>query len=457
MVTNQEILAWLQGLPETQIISPVQSPSEQPTALPSRTPKRKATQGLSPPATISEMERPETPAIKRRRLEPKDLNLTPKALQDTSQDPFKPASQTSSNTSSHSRSSSSLKRQLLALRLDEYGLDTKELSIESLKAIPNDEAVLLLRTMRRISIRKGILPSDHQAHIMKSHEISDDDDDWELAFKNSSSFMGLPGRIPEPDENNFIREWAKECVDLDDHEAGWNDEVHFRLLQAVFREPGKKTGGLFNVATCNSARPHKTWLPKSVGSKMVDFCIYADTAQDDMSLKTLQAFCRSTPTQSVNHTDFRRAQLRPIVLSIETKAENHDLGKAEIQIGVWHAAQWSFLRASLIATKHKSAGLLPTPQEVGEAEEALSRLPFIPAVIAQGSRWHFVLSTRRGQQTILRKEQQFGRTSSVVETYQVVAGLRELTSWAEKVYLPWFEREILTPHRPEIAIASPDV
>ncbi|RKK93888.1 hypothetical protein BFJ68_g15365 [Fusarium oxysporum] len=63
-------------------------------------------------------------------------------------------------------------------------------------------------------------------------------------------------------------------------------------------------------------------------------------------------------------------------------------------------------------------------------------MPFILAVITQGSRWHFVLSTRRGQQTILWKEQQFGRTSSAVETYQVVDELRKLPAWAEKVYLP---------------------
>jgi hypothetical protein len=133
--------------------------------------------------------------------------------------------------------------------LDEQGLDTKELSIEALEALPNHEAVSLLRIMRRIGTCKGILPDDQRDKILQSHGISEDDEDWDSAFRISTMLAGLPGRIPEPEEINLIREWSKECVDLDDQEAGWNDEVHFRLLQAVFREPGKKTGGLFNVCT----------------------------------------------------------------------------------------------------------------------------------------------------------------------------------------------------------------
>jgi hypothetical protein len=199
----------------------------------------------------------------------------------------------------------------------------------------------------------------------------------------------------------------------------------------------------------NTARPHRIFLPKSSGSKMVDFCVYADSTQQDVvSVKTYEAFCNTNPTKSVNHTDFLRLQMHPIVLSIETKAENQSLDKATLQVGTWHAAQWEFLRSSLLYVKRASAAKRSVEQEVKEADEALSRLPFIPAVIVQGHRWLFVLSTRQDEKTLLWKEYQFGSTSSVVETYQAVAGLRELISWAEKIYLPWFQKEILAFHKP---------
>ncbi|SCO87572.1 uncharacterized protein FRV6_11699 [Fusarium oxysporum] len=281
MVTNQEILAWVQYLPDTNELSPAQSPPKLSTEPPALFRKRRATQGPRPPATVSDMEGPETSTRKRQRLEAKDLGLTPRPQPEPSKDPSKAPSLTCSNTSGHSRSTSPLKRHLLALRLDEQGLDTKELSVDALEALPNHEAVSLLRIMHRIGTCKGILPDDQRDKILQSHEISEDDEDWNSAFRTSTMLAGLPGCLPELEEINLIRQWSKEFVDLDDQEAGWNDEVYFRLLQAVFRKPGKKTGGLFNVCTSNSARPHKAWLPKSVGFKMVDFCIYADTAQQD--------------------------------------------------------------------------------------------------------------------------------------------------------------------------------
>lgn len=182
---------------------------------------------------------------------------------------------------------------------------------------------------------------------------------------------------------------------------------------------------------------------------MVDFCVYADTAyKDDISFKTHEAFCRTTLTKSVNHTDFQRLQIRPIVLSIETKAGNQNLDAAELQIGVWHASQWAFLRSSLISVKRASTTGPPTQQELEKADQSLSTLRFIPAVIVQGARWLFLLSTRQGHKTVLWKEWQFGSTSTVVESYQTVAGLRQLTAWADKVYLPWFEEEILAYYKP---------
>ncbi|KAM5527124.1 hypothetical protein FOXYSP1_20393 [Fusarium oxysporum f. sp. phaseoli] len=92
----------------------------------------------------------------------------------------------------------------------------------------------------------------------------------------------------------------------------------------------------------------------------------------------------------------------------------------------------------------------PTHQELEQADQALATLQFIPAVIVQGSRWLFVLSTRQGQKTVLWKEWQFGSTATVMKTSQIVAGLRQLAAWTDKVYLPWFQKEILAYYESSI-------
>ncbi|RSL89394.1 hypothetical protein CDV31_015883 [Fusarium ambrosium] len=455
MIAQRRVIDWIENLPSIfescHHLPQHQSRVERKTGPRIRLNKRKTPQEPSPPPTASDMEDPETPTRKKQRLDLfPDLDLTPRGRPEPPMDPTKAPSVSGSNTSGASRSTSPLKRQFLELGLDDTGMETRALTVDALEALPNPDAAALLRTMRRIGTCRGILPDDRRKDILQSHQVKGSDlEDWDLAFKKPTAFTDLPGRIPSPSEIDLVRDWTTDCIELKHEEAGWNDEVHFRLLEAVFREPGTKKGGLFNIATSHTARPHKTWLPKSIGVKMVDFCVYADTAEKDaVSLETHKAFCRTTLTKSVNHTDFQRLQIRPIVLSIETKAGNKDLDAAELQIGVWHAAQWAFLRSSLLSIKRASPGRPPTVQETEQADEALARLTFIPAVIVQGHRWLFVLSTRQGYKTILWKEWQFGSTSTVVETYQAVAGLRQLTAWAENVYLPWFEAEILAAYRP---------
>lgn len=83
------------------------------------------------------------------------------------------------------------------------------------------------------------------------------------------------------------------------------------------------------------------------------------------------------------------------------------------------------------------------------ADEALARLAFLPGVIVQGHKWMLVLSTRERLKTVLWVEQQFGSTHRILETYQVIAGLRELAAWGRDTYLPWFRENILAGHGPE--------
>lgn len=133
-------------------------------------------------------------------------------------------------------------------------METEALNVNVLVALPNTEAASLLRTMRRIGNCKGILPQDMRDQVVQSHSIKQDDlDDWDSAFKDSSAFAHLPGRIPSAREIELVCSWTTDCIDSKHEEAGWNDEVHFRLLQASFREPGEKIGGLFHITTRQAA------------------------------------------------------------------------------------------------------------------------------------------------------------------------------------------------------------
>lgn len=196
---------------------------------------------------------------------------------------------------------------------------------------------------------------------------------------------------------------------------------------------------------------------------MVDMCLYADLCDDADAMEAQQALCRQTPTSSVNHTDFAPLQLSPIVLSIETKKSGKDLDTAQLQMGIWHAAKWSFLRpAVLLSLQARQAQSTPdesTPsaaqnlqqqqEQERQVDEALARLGFLPGVIVQGHKWMLVLSTREHLKTVLWVEQQFGSTHRILETYQVIAGLRELAAWGRDTYLPWFRENILVGYGPE--------
>lgn len=183
---------------------------------------------------------------------------------------------------------------------------------------------------------------------------------------------------------------------------------------------------------------------------MVDFSIYDNSNTDGEARRELAS---ETITVSVNHTDYSPLQLRPIILSIETKRPGKDLDMAQLQIGVWQSSQWTFLRHCI------KAKLESTIDDAGIREkltvQALDELGFIPGVIVQGHRWLFVFSTVDTKtyqddgkeyttyRTVLWTEQSFGSTQSHIKTYQIVAGLRKLAGWARDVYLPWHRKHVL--------------
>ncbi|KAH6867792.1 hypothetical protein B0T10DRAFT_534094 [Thelonectria olida] len=324
-------------------------------------------------------------------------------------------------TTADSYALSPLKNQLFSLPLDEAGVELRQLKLD---APPNAEAELLLSILRDIGNGLEFLPENRRDEILDSPMVKGTNfRSWRFAFTSASTFDSLPGRIPSPEEATSVCRWASRCQESEHEERGWDQEVHHRLLEAILRDPRKNTEAPIDF----TAR-----LPSAV-----DFSLYlAPSHKKAPSPQVLQALCQKTTTFSVNHTKLTSLQLRPIILSIKTEGSGLPLHGAELQMGTWHAAQWSFLHSAL---------LFPRGRTMAQANRALSRLPFIPGVIIHGHRWLLVLSTREGTKTIFWTDRQFGSTQSIMETYQTVAGLRQLIAWAETVYLPWFIDEILAP------------
>ncbi|RMJ19133.1 hypothetical protein CDV36_001192 [Fusarium kuroshium] len=159
----------------------------------------------------------------------------------------------------------------------------------------------------------------------------------------------------------------------------------------------------------------------------------------------LVALSERTSTLSADHVAaVSRLQLRPIVLGIETKEPSQSFSAAEVQMGVWHTAQWAFLRRTISMLSGSTGEMLCDDECEDQAEKALSELAFIPGIIVHGHRWFFVLSTRgESKKMLLWTEYEFGDTLSIRGIYQVVAELRVLTSWAETTFMPWFQRTVL--------------
>lgn len=83
---------------------------------------------------------------------------------------------------------------------------------------------------------------------------------------------------------------------------------------------------------------------------------------------------------SINHTALDPLRSFPIYLGIETKKYGGDLRKADLQLCLWQAAQWTLL--------------------TGQAGDAISILPFLPGIIVQGHEWKFIATTRTNEETV---------------------------------------------------------
>ncbi|EFY86240.1 hypothetical protein MAC_07694 [Metarhizium acridum CQMa 102] len=395
-IPGGNVCPWLQDLPESFECWPA------PVAC------SHGDQQLTPAITPSDIDRTDDSASpkKRPRHHGEDVELTPR--------PPRRSVRASSSTSTSSRSPSPLKRQLMTLRLDEHGLVFRQLQIDKPPPIP--AAVDLFSDLGDIGNGIEILPEDLRVSITNGLSIRGPTARaWRYSFKTDDS-RNLPGRVPSTQAIILVSEWAKRCHEAEHEEAAWGEEVHHRLLEAIFRDSGTSKGDKFDFTSCQTARPHQRWLLQSGRANMIDKCIYYDTSEDIGYAQALRELARHTPTLTVNHTDFMPLQLQIIVVSIEAKKRG-GRPDAKLQMGTWHAAQWAFLRWAVLAALQRSKPDEDPSLLEQQADENLSQLPFLVGIIVEGHSWAFALSTREESKTILWEDHRFGTTENHLGIY----------------------------------------
>lgn len=180
---------------------------------------------------------------------------------------------------------------------------------------------------------------------------------------------------------------AIECFNEGHAEATWNTLVHWPVFQlalgpiemslgaAADRIPFQRRPACVRAMPCATARLQS----RPYGAKMVDYCIFVEPQGEDAhqvdQIREIQEY--------INHTDYSPLRRRPIVLSAESKKPGEGYKDAQIQLGVWQAAQWALLE-SMLASRATHSTLIP----------------FLPALIIQGHEWSFAATTKSGRHTV---------------------------------------------------------
>ncbi|WQF90265.1 Putative PD-(D/E)XK nuclease [Colletotrichum destructivum] len=207
-------------------------------------------------------------------------------------------------------------------------------------------------------------------------------------------------------------------------ESAWNIMVHSQVLTASlfgsFPRPD-----LLCAVPCTHARIMKWYFPSVNSSRMVNFALAVNPRldPDPRVMPAIDALWSRLVFGVVNHTNYDALRERPVAVSIETKRRGEQQSKAEVQMGVWHAAHWAFLASHV--------------------KDRLATLFFLPGLLIVGDEWKLVASSYVNGQTILFLDRSIGSTNSELGTLQIMAVLRRLRRWVEETYWPWYKREML--------------
>ncbi|KAH6961719.1 hypothetical protein BKA56DRAFT_500093 [Ilyonectria sp. MPI-CAGE-AT-0026] len=216
---------------------------------------------------------------------------------------------------------------------------------------------------------------------------------------------------------------ATECLNCGMDEAGWNNHVHSPLLETALygRGPwGKQLAGFYS---CTTASIIPWYRIDNMPGKKIDFTLFIDPKFDPDATELVEALFESRGG-SINHTDFQPLEKRPVTVSIETKRHDESQKNANIQMGVWQAAQWRALE-----------------QLAGSA--AMETLEFLPGLLVFGHQWNFVATSYKDGKTILWKERSIGSSQTEFGVFQIMTGMAKLRAWSVDIFWPWYKLHVL--------------
>jgi hypothetical protein len=161
----------------------------------------------------------------------------------------------------------------------------------------------------------------------------------------------------------------------------------------------------------------------------VDFCIHIRPAEESPAQLSIKEICKSRPLGTINHVDGGNLNKDPIVISIETKKHGEEYGKAITQMATWHSAQLRSLRY--------------TSDDERLPPRTLTQIQFLPGIIVQGHVWSFVATVERDGRAVLFHQAPIGDTNSQEGILKLLLSLQHLKYWAEEVYWPAFQADII--------------
>ncbi|EMT73499.1 hypothetical protein NOF04DRAFT_20549 [Fusarium oxysporum II5] len=340
-------------------------------------------------------------------------------------------------------------KQLRNLEFHPRGVDPREL-----KDFHNKPASLktLLQKIDHSSSGFGILPLSQRALMDELDDEIYNDFEWarqppfrDIYFSNDRDNLG---HTPPPEIIQTILHEAGECNKRGCSEAHWNVEVHHLVLKAAVRPlQGPRSNQFFDFLLSTTASILPEYQATSA-SKKVDFCMYTDPRFGGSSQisETILALRNVLPMGIFNHANLAPLSDRPIAVSIETKKTGEGWENARLQMEVWMAAHWQFLRKLLelrrLAAEAVSS-LKQTTEGVTLDPEEKCKLPeFLPGIIIQGHDWHLVITTPDGEKTLFWQKKNFGQTSESKGIYTIIYNLQLLRRWAQEEYWKWM-RELL--------------
>ncbi|KAL5866422.1 hypothetical protein ACKVV1_011425 [Pyricularia oryzae] len=239
-----------------------------------------------------------------------------------------------------------------------------------------------------------------------------------------------------------IQTLAAECSSEKVSEATWNLEVHGPLLKLAMTAIRGVSRHLITTARIESK-----WLPitrispgplisasesgsircsgNTVGGKMVDFALTLDTASTPLAVMKEHIYASDLSADlSVNQTTYNPLTLRPIGVSVETKASAAGAEQGRIQLALWTIAWYKRVQAWVDSC----------------ADDI--RLPdAMPVILVTEHAWNLAFVCNRGGEAFeLVYEISIGSTSNLRDLYKLLAVLRILGHWIDTDLRQWFER-----------------